>query len=132
MAIKLFNHLRDRAQKEILIRGAENLAAAAKAEPAAGPFFVMLDMLRVSFVDEAKSAAFEVSELVPMCKGFPKEEVIKTPFKHCWFEYKIPMFGSVKGTFWWAPHVRGSSKHGVVKKTYEVADDAAADSASGG
>ncbi len=31
-----------------------------------------------------------------------------------------PLFGSVKGTFWWEPNVRGKAVNGVVKKTYEL------------
>ena len=31
-----------------------------------------------------------------------------------------PLFGRVKGRFWWTPHVRGSADHGVVFKDYNV------------
>jgi hypothetical protein len=30
------------------------------------------------------------------------------------------LFGKYSGTFWWAQHVRGDEKAGIIKKQYEV------------
>jgi hypothetical protein len=31
-----------------------------------------------------------------------------------------PLFGRLKGTYWWQPHVRGSAEAGVVEKDYRI------------
>ena len=31
-----------------------------------------------------------------------------------------PMFGKLKGTYWWQPHVRGTAEAGVVDKDYRI------------
>ena len=31
-----------------------------------------------------------------------------------------PLFGKLKGTYWWQPHVRGSAEAGIVEKDYRI------------
>lgn len=31
-----------------------------------------------------------------------------------------PLFGKLKGTYWWAPHTRGDISQGVIQKDYEI------------
>lgn len=31
-----------------------------------------------------------------------------------------PLFGKLKGTYWWNPHVRGTEESGVVEKDYRI------------
>ena len=55
-----------------------------------------------------EGAATDIKHALHVCRGHFKT-----------FDRK-PLFGRVKGRFWWTPHVRGSAEEGVVFKDYNV------------
>ena len=74
------------------------------------PHYHVLDIepMRKVFRQESGSDFVSLAKALHICRGH---------FKN--FDDK-PLFGRLRGTYWWQPHVRGTAEAGVVEKDYRI------------
>jgi hypothetical protein len=67
-----------------------------------------IEPMRKVFRTESGGDSVSLAKALHICRGH---------FKN--FDDK-PLFGRLKGTYWWQPHVRGTAEAGVVEKDYRI------------
>jgi len=76
-------------------------------------YTLKIDILKSKNETEQTALSTEESfNRLHLCRGHVKE-----------YSDKKPLFGKIKGLYYWKPHVRGRNKKGIVMKDYEVQND---------